>query len=157
VLFALEYLQENGIIHRDMKPDSILIMIAGHRQFTDFGLSGLGMVDRSNCVAPEIILNLLDSFNADDWSFGVILYEFVIRVPSFHAGTVTETYHHASMGHIRWPDECDISSEFRELLETLLGTNPVEPLGHAGIGEFADYQWLLLLPISIRPKIGCPS
>lgn len=46
VLYALRYLRQNGIIHRDIKPDNILIASNGRLKLTDFGLSYMGMVDR---------------------------------------------------------------------------------------------------------------
>ena len=65
IILALEYLHNNGVIYRDVKPENILIDSEGHIRMTDFGLSkgGLDMTDgrtESFCgtteyLAPEII------------------------------------------------------------------------------------------------------
>ena len=43
ITLALEYCHERGIIHRDVKPDNLLIAANGHLKLTDFGLSKIGV------------------------------------------------------------------------------------------------------------------
>lgn len=46
IVLALEHLHTNGIVHRDIKLDNILIGVDGDIKLTDFGLSEFGLIDR---------------------------------------------------------------------------------------------------------------
>ncbi|OAD76575.1 hypothetical protein PHYBLDRAFT_19092, partial [Phycomyces blakesleeanus NRRL 1555(-)] len=55
VTLGLEYLQTKNVIHRDLKPDNLLIDHNGHLKLTDFGLSRIGFLDptaASSHVSP---------------------------------------------------------------------------------------------------------
>ncbi|KAL9240391.1 hypothetical protein vseg_014616 [Gypsophila vaccaria] len=48
VVLALEYLHTLNVIHRDLKPDNLLIGPDGHIKLTDFGLSKVGLINSTN-------------------------------------------------------------------------------------------------------------
>ncbi|XP_077232845.1 putative serine/threonine protein kinase IREH1 isoform X3 [Tasmannia lanceolata] len=48
VVLALEYLHSLGVVHRDLKPDNLLIAHDGHVKLTDFGLSKVGLINSTD-------------------------------------------------------------------------------------------------------------
>ena len=64
ILLAIEYLHQNEIVFRDLKPDNVVFDYDGHCKLTDFGLSKQGMsgsqFSQSFCgsvayLAPEML------------------------------------------------------------------------------------------------------
>eukprot|EP01102_Stenamoeba_stenopodia_P010751 TRINITY_DN3266_c0_g1_i1.p1 TRINITY_DN3266_c0_g1~~TRINITY_DN3266_c0_g1_i1.p1 ORF type:complete len:727 (-),score=146.31 TRINITY_DN3266_c0_g1_i1:37-2217(-) len=81
VVKGLTYLHNNRIIHRDMKPQNILVTSLGVMKITDFGVSGHleSGQQAKTCVgtplymAPEIFLGEPYDFKADIWSLGITI------------------------------------------------------------------------------------
>ena len=93
-LHGLSELHKNGILHRDLKPQNLLVNNKGILKIADFGLarfiSSPGRIMSINVISdwyrpPEIFFGAnLYSFSIDVWSAGCILGEMVLRKPLFN-------------------------------------------------------------------------
>ncbi|XP_077309914.1 protein kinase C delta type-like [Lithobates pipiens] len=86
ILCGLQFLHNRGIVHRDIKPDNILLDSVGHVRLADFGLSATevhasqtltSFAGTLQYIAPEIYLETPYGFAADYFSLGIIVYELV--------------------------------------------------------------------------------
>ena len=94
---ALSYMNSSGIVHRDIKPDNILISDEGEVKIVDFGLSREEdqqtvsikgeMFGTPQYLAPEYIDGKKLTVKTDIYSLGVTLFYMVSGVLPFQAGT----------------------------------------------------------------------
>ncbi|CAI9092071.1 OLC1v1027218C1 [Oldenlandia corymbosa var. corymbosa] len=64
LVLALEYMHSLNVIHRDLKPDNLLIGPDGHIKLTDFGLSKVGLINSTDDFSGPSASNT--NFLADD-------------------------------------------------------------------------------------------
>lgn len=94
---ALAYAHSMGVLHRDIKPDNILIDASGNALLSDFGiarqidvpseLTADNIVGTPAYMAPEQAQSGLVDERADVYSLGVVLYEMTTGTVPYHGDT----------------------------------------------------------------------
>lgn len=121
ILLALEYLHNQGKIHRDLKSQNILLSSKGEVKLTDFGVStqlSSNFSRRNTTVgtpywmAPEVIVNNNGGHNskADIWSLGCCLFELFNGKPPLQN-------HYSPMKALRYISRCVKEDDFTDLIE----------------------------------------
>jgi eukaryotic-like serine/threonine-protein kinase len=104
LLHALAHAHGNGVIHRDVKPENIMLARGGKRAvLIDFGLAaladelpltGVGMcIGSPSYLAPERLLGRPHDVRTDLYAIGVVLYEMVAGVKPFTGNSPEHTMH----------------------------------------------------------------
>ena len=108
VAAALAFAHRGGIVHRDVKPQNVLLSADGHVKVTDFGIAtmlGAGrsagltetgtVVGTASYLSPEQARGEPTDARSDLYSLGVVLYEMLAGRPPFRGDTpVAVAYQH---------------------------------------------------------------
>jgi len=133
---ALYYLHSNRILHRDMKPQNILIGKGGVIKLCDFGFART--MGQSTFVltsikgtplymAPELVQEKPYDHTADLWSLGCILYELFHGQPPFYTTSIFQLVSLIIQEEIKWPET--MSPELTSFLKGILTKDPKKRLG----------------------------
>ncbi|CAN8068416.1 unnamed protein product [Agarophyton chilense] len=140
IILGLEHLHSRGIVYRDLKPENIFIDETGHLKIGDYGLAKQLIEDGSktqtfrtasicgtrNYLSPEMLIGKPYSFEADMWSFGVMLYRIITGSFPFDAHRTKDVFQRIRNEDLHVPTW--ISREARDLLRGLLQKDPQERL-----------------------------
>lgn len=158
IVLALDVIHGMGFVHRDVKPDNMLIDKYGHLKLADFGtcmrMGPDGLVRASNAVGtPDYISpEVLQSQNGegvygrecDWWAVGIFLYEMLVGDPPFYADSLVGTYGKI-MDHrnsLQFPDDAEISKEAKLFIRGLL-TDRTKRLGRMSVEEIKQHPFFI--------------
>ncbi|XP_077587614.1 rho-associated protein kinase 2 [Stigmatopora nigra] len=162
VVMALDAIHSMGFIHRDVKPDNMLLDRHGHLKLADFGtcmkMDSTGMVHCDTAVgtpdyiSPEVLKSQGgDGYygrECDWWSVGVFIFELLVGDTPFYADSLVGTYSKI-MDHknsLNFPDDVEISKDAKNIICAFLTDREVR-LGQNGVEEikrhpfFKNDQW----------------
>ena len=155
---ALQYLHSHRIIHRDMKPQNILIGSDRRVKLCDFGFArAMGqntMVLKSIkgtplYMAPELVQEMPYNHTVDLWSLGVILYELYVGQPPFYTNSIYSLVQHIVKDPVKYPEE--IGQDFHSFLRGLLNKDPSKRLKWPELAQHPFVNGEILDPLSGSP------
>ena len=166
VLAALSAAHAAGIVHRDVKPENILLSDDGIVKVADFGLAraveadaqttrtGLMMGTVAYCAPEQISRGHADQ-RSDVYACGIVLFELLTGTPPFQGESAMNVAYQHVHGRVPAPSSRTrgIPSEIDELVINATDPDPAMRQQDAGefLAEIADTRARLRLPLAPIP------
>ena len=127
---ALAAAHEQGIVHRDVKPENVLVDRSGRAFLVDFGLAHPEQQDdaflqSSFCgtplyASPEQARQEMLTCASDVFSFGTVAFETLVGKPAFPGQTTEETLHAVRFEDPPWPETEVVPAGLKAIIDKCL-------------------------------------
>ncbi|KAF1832085.1 kinase-like protein [Decorospora gaudefroyi] len=144
---AVRYIHQQGIVHRDIKPDNVLLDSEGHVHLADFNVASdftpnKPLTSKSGTLAylaPEVYEGKGYSCEVDWWSLGVLFYECIYNKRPFEASSHDSLAQKISKGEPTYPvTSPPVSMPCLHAISSLLEKDRTKRIGAIGFDTFTD-------------------
>ncbi|CAF3899378.1 unnamed protein product, partial [Rotaria magnacalcarata] len=158
---ALYYLHSHRVLHRDMKPQNILIFPGGKVKLCDFGFARNMTMETMVLTSikgtplymcPELVDEKPYDHSADLWALGCILYEVYHGKPPFFTNNVFHLIKMIGKESVKWPKP--ISSDMRNFLEGLLTKDSTQRLTWPDLLQHPFVRTGVKVPLLTESMVG---
>ena len=167
LILSIEEIHKLDCIHRDIKPDNVLIDKTGHVKLSDFGLAKISekIFDQRNAlgnenekpthqkknyscvgtayyVAPEVLNKKGYGAEIDWWSVGAIFFEMLVGYAPFCSKDTSEVCYKIVNWekYLKIPSKAKVSPDAQDLIRKLIN-NSNERLGKRGANEIKAHPF----------------
>ena len=154
VLKGVNYLHNEGIVHRDLKVDNVLVSLEKQVDFSnltlkiiDLGLSArvkpgkklTALTGTPLYIAPEVFAGSGYDEKCDIWSIGVMTFVLLCGSYPFNAKSTSQLKERICKAEYHIPEEVELSEECTDFLKRCLTVNPEE---RASAWELLDHKFV---------------